>query len=283
MRSLIVQVYDKCLIKCPGCYNYNTRGVCSSQELIDFIEKVKISLGLRKVTISGGEPLMRTDIISLVEQIKKMNLYINLDTLGLPFASKEILENTRIEHIDISGIIKNVDMIGIPLDGSTTEIIRKFRSGITIEQMYSVLDNAEKKEANICINTVVHQGNIKDIKNIYHIILNYKCIKKWQIFEYMPIGPNGFLNKNRYMLDENGIETVKSIISDFETEKEIQFKSNEMRKNNYILVDSSGVVWMPKSTKEKEWQVSDINNQRIVIGKIQEKNIVEKLIEGEWI
>ena len=59
----------------------------------------------------------------------------------------------------------------------------------------------DSKNINICINTVIHKKNMDDIENIYNIIKNYKCIKKWQIFQFMPIGPMGRKNADLFEIN----------------------------------------------------------------------------------
>ncbi|BDE09049.1 hypothetical protein [Lactococcus cremoris] len=90
-----------------------------------------------------------------------------------------------------------VDFIGIPIDGSTDEIIQLFRRGRKnfLDEQLKVLSFLEKINATVCINTVLHSGNFNDLNNIHSIISRFNNVRKWQIFEFMPIGELGYKNK----------------------------------------------------------------------------------------
>lgn len=268
-RSLIVQCSDKCPCDCPGCYNFcnNKKGSIPFEKLLNFIKSYNDIFENNRVTLSGGDPLFNSYIIKIIYELKKEGVSINLDTVGT-----KLLEGRK----ELIEVLKMVDCVGIPLDGITTQTIQTFRTNMTIEKFVRIL-NVVKDFKNICINTVVHALNIEEIKGIASLINEDKQITKWQLFQYMPIGPGGYKNKDRYEITEEQYNKVKSEVLSMDLRHSLQldFKSAECRIDRYLILSSDGTVWIP-----------GMNNERTIVGDIEDDNIfkfIERSIQHEKI
>ena len=77
LTYLRVSITDRCNLRCTYCMP--VEGVetmphdelLSYEELYSVIEKF-VSLGVKKLRITGGEPLVRKDIVEIVEAINKI-------------------------------------------------------------------------------------------------------------------------------------------------------------------------------------------------------------------
>ena len=73
--NLNIFVSNKCFIYCRGCYSYSREEKCNklleTDKIVDFL-KYAYSKGIRKVTLCGGDPLAREDIIYLIKKINKI-------------------------------------------------------------------------------------------------------------------------------------------------------------------------------------------------------------------
>ena len=82
---LNVFVSQSCFLHCKGCYSFSREEekgkIVSTDNLIKFLEFAH-SVGVDKITLCGGDPLTRSDIIDLLEKIKKIGFNISLDTVG---------------------------------------------------------------------------------------------------------------------------------------------------------------------------------------------------------
>lgn len=67
----------KLFLHCKGCYSYSREEKKGKQvptdKLVEFLD-FAYNEGTRKVTLCGGDPLTREDIITLLERIKKLGL-----------------------------------------------------------------------------------------------------------------------------------------------------------------------------------------------------------------
>lgn len=248
-KKINLCISNHCFIKCKGCYN----NFCKEKEEIEysqikkFLEYAKF-FGLTKVTLSGGDPLARKDISKIIKKSLELNLKVNIDTTGLNLLSDENIFGTKekIEQFKDISLLRKVSNISIPLDGSNNEIISKFR--ISKDDIYKktikLLEFFEKENIQIGINTVFHKENISNMNDIYEILKKYKCIKKWQVFQYMPIGPLGKKNESIFKVEDYEFEEKKQQFEKLSNNQmKIEFKSAKERSYNYMLVNSIGTAY----------------------------------------
>lgn len=286
--SLIISAGKGCFTACKGCYQYFGKGLMSTDEIIDFIKKYKNRFNLEKVTLAGGDPLTREDIIHLVNEIYGLGVKINLDTVGKTLIkdSKMIFHgNELVKKINIEDLCGKINMLGIPLDGHTTTQINKFRTMITLKEILEILNFLENYNIDICINTVVNQNNLNDLDKIYLIIKNFNNIKKWQLFQYSPTGELGYQNKELFEIDKTAFDkSIKELLNKIDASNEIQIqaKSNDLRKCAYILINTEGMIWYPKVNINKKYFCDeDESPDNKIIGSIYDVDILDK-IENEF-
>ena len=90
---------QSCFLHCKGCYSYSREEKKGKQvptdKLVEFLD-FAYNEGTRKVTLCGGDPLTREDIITLLERIKKIGFDISLDTVGSPIIKDIICDKGRL-------------------------------------------------------------------------------------------------------------------------------------------------------------------------------------------
>ncbi len=112
LRDLRVSVTDRCNFRCRYCmprekfgkdYEFlPKREILSYEEIEHFVSACK-PLGLNKVRITGGEPLLRRDIQRLVRLISSQDLEVALTTNGALLAKKaSILAESGLDRVTIS-------------------------------------------------------------------------------------------------------------------------------------------------------------------------------------
>ncbi len=89
-----------CNLACPYCHNPELvagpppKDMLPLDDVLRFLEKRKNVLG--GVCITGGEPLLHTEILDLADRISRLGLKVKLDTNGtLP----DLLKRTRVDYI----------------------------------------------------------------------------------------------------------------------------------------------------------------------------------------
>ena len=139
-KKINLCISNRCFMKCKGCYNNfcKEKEEISYEKIEKFLEYAKF-FGLKKITLSGGDPLARKDISKIIQKGLDLNLKVNVDTTGLNLISDEKIFGTKekIEQFKDVSLLKKVSNISIPLDGSNNEIISKFR--ISEDNLYDKL------------------------------------------------------------------------------------------------------------------------------------------------
>ena len=103
--SLRISVTQRCDLRCPHCHREGQKA--STKEMtpaeIARIVSSAASLGVRKVKITGGEPLMREDIVEIVSKIAPMVREVSMTTNGVrlsEFASS--LKKAGLARVNVS-------------------------------------------------------------------------------------------------------------------------------------------------------------------------------------
>ena len=280
--SLIIAAGKGCFTSCKGCYQFFGKKQASTEDLLNFVIQYKKMFNLKKITLAGGDPMTRRDIVELVNELFKLNIDIYMDTVGKNFVGQSNIvfnDNGQAAYINPQKLKSKIKKIGIPLDGSNTNIINTFRNKITLEEIEKIIKILNDNNYNICINTVVNKNNIDDLEKIFEKIKKYKNISNWQLFQYSPIGTLGFKNRNLFEIDDLLFEEkIQELTKNNNTNIIIEGKSNTYRKLNYILINSDGIVWQPSyNVSNLTFENEDANDDKNIIGTIYDKDIYTKI------
>lgn len=267
---------QNCFVRCRGCYSFSREEkkgkYISTDKLIRFL-KYAYDEGTKKVTLCGGDPLAREDIIDLIERIKEIGLSISLDTVGSSIIKDVKLgRKTTIKQIDANKIAENIDVVGIPIDGSNNKTFKLFRQtkADLLNEQLAICEKLHQAGANICINTVAHKGNLEDAEELAKLIKSLNYINKWQIFQYEPLGKYGVKNRDSFEITETQfLEFQSDVLKVFGNDSsKVQFKSFNDRKNAYVLIDNSGNAWIPSDKIMSDTEFSYDLGKDVIIGNI---------------
>src|SRR5437867_3645408 len=82
MRDLRISVTDRCNFRCPYCmpaevfgerYEFLPKPQILTFEEIERLTRIFVTLGTRKLRLTGGEPLVRAEIARLVELLARID------------------------------------------------------------------------------------------------------------------------------------------------------------------------------------------------------------------
>jgi cyclic pyranopterin phosphate synthase len=85
ITDLRVSVTDRCNYKCVYCRTGTVGAEVAELPMKDYLRMIRVfvSLGIQKVRLTGGEPLLRKGIVSLVEQLSALRTAASAEPLDL--------------------------------------------------------------------------------------------------------------------------------------------------------------------------------------------------------
>src|ERR1700709_328977 len=96
ITDLRVSVTDRCNYRCVYCRTGTDGAQYSELPLADYLRiiRVFVSLGIEKVRLTGGEPLLRRDLTTLVREVAKLRTAYAADGTAL--------QNVQGKKLDIA-------------------------------------------------------------------------------------------------------------------------------------------------------------------------------------
>ena len=118
LRDLRISVIDRCNLRCTYCmprevfgrgFAFLPRAALLSFEEIERVARIAVSLGVRKLRLSGGEPLLRHDIERLIEKLARIDcadgrrVEVAMTTNGVLLARKaKSLKDSGLTRLTVS-------------------------------------------------------------------------------------------------------------------------------------------------------------------------------------
>src|SRR5262245_63184182 len=97
--TLVAELTHRCPLRCPYCSNPRelVRDELATADWLRVFGEAA-ALGVAQLHLSGGEPLLRDDLVALVRGARAAALYTNLITSGIP------LEKSRLAELREAGL-----------------------------------------------------------------------------------------------------------------------------------------------------------------------------------
>ena len=198
LRDLRISVTDRCNFRCPYCmpaeifgeaYQFLPKAEILTFEEIARLSRLFVELGVNKLRITGGEPLLRVDLPDLVQQLAEIP---GADDITL--TTNAYLLAQQAQPLKDAGLHR----ITVSLDSLDDEVFKQMngRGFGTRRVLDGIRRAADCGLAPIKINAVVQKG-VND-HTIVELARHFKGTEHIVRFiEYMDVG-----NRNGWKLDE---------------------------------------------------------------------------------
>ncbi|MCL5073355.1 MAG: radical SAM protein [Actinobacteria bacterium] len=212
---LRLSVTDRCNLRCTYCMPADGITLIDRKEILTFKEILKAvgilsEMGIRKIRITGGEPLVRIGVIDLIKQIKKIEKITDISITTNGILLNEYLD--ELHKIPVSGI-------NISLDTLDRQKYKEITRGGEITQVLSAISNSinigiKSVKINVVITNLLNE---EDIRGFVAMTLNRPVHVRF-IEMMQPAG------------DEGGIETIEcSSIGRINNLKSYNFRTDSQK------------------------------------------------------
>ncbi|MDO8549745.1 MAG: GTP 3',8-cyclase MoaA [Ignavibacteria bacterium] len=236
---LRISITDKCNLNCIYCNPADSalrselsRSILAYEEFIRLIKIFVTDLGITKIRLTGGEPLVRKNVENFFKMLKEIK---DKHPFELGLTTNGILLEDKIDMLKNSGL----DKINISLDTLRKERFIAITGTDNIDAVINSINKAEDMGYNpVKINAVImREINDDEILDFIEFVkdrnLNIRFI------EYMPFTSNGW-NEKVYI----SYKEIKNIVEENYSLVEIKNGKHNVAKNFHIEGHSGTVSFI---------------------------------------
>lgn len=195
INYLRVSVTDRCNLRCVYCMPLEGIDTLSHTDILRYEEIVKVAtaaaeMGINKVRLTGGEPLVRANLPELVNMLSDIS---GLDDLSL--TTNGILLSQYADDLKAAGL----NRVNISLDSLDPEKYTRITRLGSLPDVYKGIESARSAELRpVKINMVVMRSiNDDEILDFARRTIN----EEWHVrfIEFMPVGHNDQNDSNPFI------------------------------------------------------------------------------------
>jgi len=223
LRDLRISVTDRCNFRCDYCmprehfdseYEFLPKEKIISYEEIILIIKSALPLGLKKIRITGGEPLIRKDISKLIKMIRELD-----EQIDIAMTTNGVLLRKNIQLLKKSGL----NRVTVSLDSIDNDLFREITdSNFEVKDVLDGIEATIEAGIKVKINSVIKR-NLNEGQLIPLIEKSIDYNVPIRFIEFMDVG-----STNSWNLD--------SVVTGSEMRKIIHQKFGPLvqKKSNYF-------------------------------------------------
>ena len=241
VSTIDFHVTCECSQECPYCWGpQDIEKPVDTGTALRIIDKIK-NLAARRIVFTGGDPLTRTDIVTLIRHAKEIGLEVALSTTG-----------DELSPAFLKDVTPYLDLISIPLDGPTDAVnVRTKKEGHFAAVMRALAWLRDHPSIDVKVCTPVTRHNLKTIPAVVHLVAYYAGTTQARVFS------NIFQAFPRAMSD---VEWEELLVSDEEFEElksrvgtsdliQINFLDQEILDRLYLMVFPDGSLVIPRGSE----------------------------------
>ena len=222
---LRISITEHCNLRCTYCMPAEGIALTPKAHLMTADEIVTIAqtfvdLGVTKIRLTGGEPLVRKDAAAIIQRLGKLGVELTLTTNG-------ILVHDFIETFKEAGIT----MLNVSIDSLKKDKFNQITRRNYFDKLWENLELLDANKFQVKLNVVVIKG-FNDNEIIDFIELTKERNIQIRFIEFMPFDGNQW-NKEKLV----SYAEILSQVNDnylFENVERISDKPNDTAKNHKI-------------------------------------------------
>ncbi|HTT31082.1 MAG TPA: pyrroloquinoline quinone biosynthesis protein PqqE [Solirubrobacteraceae bacterium] len=166
--SLIAELSYQCPLHCPYCSNpvdighpkYSRKHELATDDWIRTFQQAR-GLGVLQLALTGGEPMLRRDLVALCEAARGSGLYSSLITAGTLFTPERAceLKEAGLDHVQIS------------FQSPVAEENDHIAGNRSFEKKIAAARAARELGFPLTINCVLHRQNLDRIEEVLELTL----------------------------------------------------------------------------------------------------------------
>jgi len=185
LRVLRISLTDRCNLRCNFCmppdknYSFLKRNELMSSEEIEGIVKTFVKLGVRKIRLTGGEPLLRKDLEEIIERVVKIE---GIEDVAL--TTNGVFLKKRLRELKEAGL-KRITVSIHSLNPKKNRLI--VNRDVDLYEVLEAIEEARDMGFKVKVNSVIIRGyNDEEIIKLANYFKGKKITLRF--IEYMDVG-----------------------------------------------------------------------------------------------
>jgi cyclic pyranopterin phosphate synthase len=185
IRDLRVSLTDRCNFRCFYCLPHGEPPIAPKEQMlsyeeIEYVCEIFVSLGIEKIRLTGGEPMMRRDIETIIEKLAKLKP-TGLQDLAL--TTNGYFLPDRAQGLKDAGL----DRVTISLDSLKRDTFTQMTGVDVLDRVLAGISAAKQSGLEpIKINAVIVRGHNED-EVVDFAAFSRKHDVKMRFIEFMPL------------------------------------------------------------------------------------------------
>ncbi len=211
LKDLRVSITDRCNLRCQYCmpgellgpdFAFSPREELLTYEEINSVVAAFVELGVRKVRITGGEPLLRRDVADLVRLLRKTG-----PDLDLAMTTNGLMLERHLTSLRQAGL----DRLNISLDAIDHEVAKKMAGRpVDTERIWAAVVRSKAMGFRVKLNTVIKKG----VNECQVLPLAERCRAvdiELRFIEYMDVGASNGWHLEEVVLAEEILDRINRL------------------------------------------------------------------------
>ena len=185
IRDLRVSLTDRCNFRCFYCLPHGEPPIAPKEKMlsyeeIEYVCDIFVSLGIEKIRLTGGEPMLRRDIETIIRKLTRLKAD-GLHDLALTTNGYYLPE--RAQSLKDAGL----DRVTISLDSLKRDIFKRMTGVDVLDKVLAGIAAAKSAQLEpIKINAVIVRGHNEDeVADFAAFAREYDV--KMRFIEFMPL------------------------------------------------------------------------------------------------
>ncbi|HEY0761620.1 MAG TPA: GTP 3',8-cyclase MoaA [Pyrinomonadaceae bacterium] len=185
IRDLRVSLTDRCNFRCFYCLPHGEPPIAPKEQMlsyeeIDYVCEIFVSLGIEKLRLTGGEPMLRRDIETIIRKLTRLK---DSGLRDLALTTNGYYLPDRAQSLKDAGL----DRVTISLDSLKRDVFKRMTGVDVLDKVLAGIEAAKKAELDpIKINAVIVRGHNEDeVADFAAFARDYDV--KMRYIEFMPL------------------------------------------------------------------------------------------------
>jgi cyclic pyranopterin phosphate synthase len=184
IRDLRVSLTDRCNFRCFYCLPHGEPPIAPKEQMLSYEEmeyvcEIFVSLGIEKIRLTGGEPMLRKDIETIVSKLTKLKPALR----DLALTTNGYFLPERAQSLKDAGL----DRVTISLDSLKRDIFKRMTGVDVLDKVLAGIAAAKKAGLEpIKINAVIVRGHNEDEVADFAAFAREHDVKM-RFIEFMPL------------------------------------------------------------------------------------------------